>query len=708
MQVNNKNLFLILIIITAVLITVSGCNLDSTSAISGKILIGNGGGQIIQSKSVNEISIKEYLDREKETAPEPEFVADEIIVKYKPGVSSSLVAESITGSGFSTTRNIWNPRSGTVTLLKLDKSAKSLLLTEHVKDRTLREIERLNSLPTVKYAEPNYIYRGLFVPNDTDYPSQWHYPLIKLDKLWDDLTLGGNFDDLSALTVAVLDTGIGKDSGDNDHVELTGIFRDQYDFVSYASIWLDGNGPDNDATDPSDSNSGYHGTHVAGTIGAITNNSVGVAGVGGGDGSGVRIMPLRVLGKNGIGYSTDISQAILYAAGLSAELPDYYSTPPSQKADVINMSFGSYGSSSLIMDAVNDAYNEGVILVAAAGNESTRARVYPAAYNNVISVSAVSVGAQRAYYSNYGDTIDITAPGGDIRFDLDFDGQDDGVLSTIINGGADGYDYFQGTSMAAPHVSGAAAIVLKGLQDNPLIDPTPVNVKNILKTSAIDLGNQDFYGAGLLNVYAAAYAAWSQTQGPDLQPFPKTIRLEAAESTGIFTLKNIGDGTPITVNNIVVKNESTAGFVTGITPASGDADATGMTVQISLDTDGKMTGETHFALLEITYDGTSKEYVNVTYKYIGDVYVVVLDPDTDKIIALTVTNYEKGYDYTIKNLLSGRYKIGASTDRDDDGWIFEAEEAYGFYPEPGYETIINLSSGKHLIGVDFVLVDDQL
>jgi hypothetical protein len=269
--------------------------------------------------------------------------------------------------------------------------------------------------------------------------------------------------------------------------------------------------------------------------------------------------------------------------------------------------------------------------------------------------------------------------------------------------------------MATPHVAGAAAIVLKGLKVISDPDKSPAHIKNILKSSAIDLGKTEFYGAGLLNVYSAACSALDQAQGPDLQPFPKTVRLEGSDSTGSFILKNIGDGTSISIDSITVKNESTAGFVSVMPPTSGSTGIDGMTVQVSLNIDDKKTGETHFALIEITYGGTGKkEYANVSYKYIGNVYVVVLDPDflihpdSSDIIAMTTTDYNNGYDYSIDGLLAGKYIIGASTDRDDNGYIFESNEAYGFYPEPGYETIVNLSSGIHLIGVDFILADDQL
>ena len=223
------------------------------------------------------------------------------------------------------------------------------------------------------------------------------------------------------------------------------------------SISLDGDGIDSDPEDPGDEMEGrssFHGTHVTGTIGAATNNAIGVAGIA----RNCKIMPLRVLG-NGGGLASDIREAIKYAAGLrngSGKLP-------SKRADIINMSLGGSSRSDLDQQVINDARNAGVIIIAAAGNYASNAPMYPAAYNGVISVSAVGADKQLAPYSNYGNTIDIAAPGGNMSRDYDGDGHLDGVLST---GGNDAsgpiqmvYNFKQGTSMAAPHVAGVVALM---------------------------------------------------------------------------------------------------------------------------------------------------------------------------------------------------------------------------------------------------------
>jgi serine protease len=551
MQVNNKSLFLIFGI-TVILLFVFGCTTEPKSSISGKITIYADGNQSAKSTSQSSVSIETVPDKKSKVLPVPEFIPDEIIVKYKSGVDSLYTAKSTSGSGYITASSIKNSGNGTMELLRLDRTEKTLLSSDSVKDRTLKEIERLNNLSSVEYAEPNYIFKALFVPNDPYYSvdkRQWSLPLIKLDKVWGSLS---DLNDLSTVTVAVIDTGIARKNGTTDHQDLSSIFRDEYDFINDNNVSKDGEpGRDSDATDPPTANTGFHGTHVAGTIGALTNNSYGVAGVAGGDSSagnkGVWIMPLRVLGLDGVGYAYDIAQAILYAA----KLPNASGAlPAGNRADIINMSFGSTANSQSIMLAINAAYNEGVTLVAAAGNEGGSLPIYPAAYPNVISVAAVGAGAERAGYSNYGDKIDITAPGGDTNFDLNNDENLDGILSTTISiDNTDGYIYFEGTSMAAPHVTGAAAIIVAGLRVSGAT-VTPSEVKRILINNAIDMGFPEFYGSGLLNVYSAACEALSQTQGALLHPFPKTVRVGATDSTGTFTLKNIGDGGSITIDNI--------------------------------------------------------------------------------------------------------------------------------------------------------------
>jgi serine protease len=249
------------------------------------------------------------------------------------------------------------------------------------------------------------------VVNDPDYTKQWNFRQINLEGAWKRGATG------QGVTVAVIDTGISKGT---DLAKTA--FVPGYDFVNDRDSAIDDNG---------------HGTHVAGTIAQSTNNGYGVAGVA----YGAKLMPLKVLSRGGSGTVADIAEAIRFAADKGAQ--------------VINMSLGGGGDSKLMREAIEYAHRKGVVIIAAAGNESRSQASYPAFYPHVIAVSATGSDQQKADYSNYGEGIDIAAPGGaSSRNPLD------GILQETINPRAIAEFLFrplQGTSMAAPHVAGVAA-----------------------------------------------------------------------------------------------------------------------------------------------------------------------------------------------------------------------------------------------------------
>jgi subtilisin family serine protease len=262
--------------------------------------------------------------------------------------------------------------------------------------------------------------------------------------------------------IAVIDTGV-----DYNHEDLDdGRVRTDID-QDYV----------NDDDDAMDDHS--HGTHVAGTIAGETNNGVGVAGVM----WEAQILPLKVLSSRGRGSSDDVAAAIRYAAD--------------QDADAINMSLGSPNCSQTIADAINYAYDKDVVIVAASGNNGGSIG-YPAKHAPVIAVGATDHNDHKAYFSNYGDELDVVAPGVSI-------------FSTVPN---NGYDAFSGTSMASPHVAGVVGLLLS---QRP--DLSNGQVREILRQSADDLGQGGFdtyYGYGRVNAHQAL-----QAETPDEPPAPE-------------------------------------------------------------------------------------------------------------------------------------------------------------------------------------------
>ncbi len=319
-------------------------------------------------------------------------------------------------------------------------------------DRSLlKTLSRSPLKQYLEYIEPNYIYQALETPNDPEYSKQWNLRSINVESAWEDSKGEG-------VTVAVIDTGVSR-VPDLQKTE----FVEGYDFVNDRGSAIDDNG---------------HGTHVAGTIAQSTNNNYGVAGIA----YQSKIMPLKVLSASGSGTVADIAEAIRFATD--------------HGADVINMSLGGGGESQLIQEAINYAHSKGVVLIAAAGNSNLNSASYPARYPRVIGVSALDAAGLKAPYSNYGAGIDLSAPGGS---------ETGKILQETINPstGEAVFLSLQGTSMAAPHVAGVAALVkASGITE-------PDEILKILKQSARKIKEDPFnhFGAGQLDASVAVKSA---------------------------------------------------------------------------------------------------------------------------------------------------------------------------------------------------------
>jgi thermitase len=317
-------------------------------------------------------------------------------------------------------------------------------------------VQYFDDKKNVKYAEPNYIYLQNQQPNDRLYEEyQWNLPLIKTEAGWN-ISQGNQ-----NIQTAVIDTGV-----DLDHPDLAGRLTEGYNVLA-------------DNNRPEDKNG--HGTHVAGIIASKTNNREGIAGITWYS----QIMPIKVMGAEGSGTAFDVAKGIRWATD--------------HGADIINMSLGNYQSSKVLREAAKYAFENDVVLIAASGNENTDRRSYPAALPEVLSVAAVNQNAERASFSNFGNYIDVAAPGVQIA-------------STYKNGK---YAALSGTSMAAPHVSALAGLIRS-------LDPNLSNkeVTEMIKETSDDLGQSGidpYYGTGLINIEKALQTNSQEQQ----QPFSK-------------------------------------------------------------------------------------------------------------------------------------------------------------------------------------------
>jgi serine protease len=403
-------------------------------------------------------------------ANRPKWVPNEIIVKFKKHLSEEQIS--------------WvNRRHGTSVLYTSPFAGFKRIKVPPTKTPE-QVVELYNREPDVEYAELNYYaYAHFEAPNDPYYYYQWNfndtYAGINIEPAWDITTGDPN------VIIAVVDTGVAYETF-GGRFELAPDLANTNFVPGYNAVKGGEHANDDDG----------HGTHVTGTIAQSTNNGLGVAGIA----FNCSIMPVKVLANRGqvsSGSHADIASGIYFAAD--------------NGANVINMSLGGPSGSNTLRDAIEYAYNQGVTIVCSAGNDGPGAPAsYPAAYDDYcIAVAATRFDKTRAYYSTTGSYVDLTAPGGQIYIegttqilDQNGDGYADGILQETFDRNPKdwGYWFYQGTSMAAPHVSGVAALLISTGVTHPDA------VREALEATAEDLGTpgKDVeYGWGFIDAYAA-------------------------------------------------------------------------------------------------------------------------------------------------------------------------------------------------------------
>ena len=416
----------------------------------------------------SEVASRIQLDYNQE-----EIYADQIIVDFTADFDFSTTQEFAERNGLHVLRLY--PAIGEAVFKTLGPDLDSVMF-------------RVAQDPSVTFVSPNGFFRMSYTPNDPQWTNQWGPKKIQAQDAWN-LTKGN-----SSVIVAILDTGV-----DYAHEDLSGnMWKNPSEDGGTPGVDDDGNGyiddlygwnffndtkyvMDNNDRDTNDNPVPiYHGTHVSGIVAAVMNNSKGIAGL-----AQVKIMAVKVLARNGTGDWSWLSSGIKYAY--------------ENGADIISMSLGGSWAPNSVKTQAQNAWDNGTLLVGASGNDGTNGVHYPAIYDSVIAVGATNSADSRAGFSNYGNELELTAPG---------------VTILSCRRTTPYYQYMQGTSQATPHVSGVAALMFSRYPSY-----TNMQARLILNNTSVDLGDAGwdmYYGAGRVNAYAALLSQNNDDQAQEI------------------------------------------------------------------------------------------------------------------------------------------------------------------------------------------------
>ncbi len=555
-----------------------------------------------------------------------DYVPGEIVVKFKDAVDPAVIDQLNSRHRAS---EVYRSLRGRFRRLKIANRMTVEQMIEIYKDD-----------PSVEYVEANCIRYAFEVPNDPYYIFQWNldnavYGGIGMEQAWD-ITAGD-----PNVIIAVIDTGVAYEDYKRSRRRRDPQYYRAPDFEN--TVFVPGHDFVNRDDHPNDDEG--HGTHVAGILAQSTNNASGAAGIA----HKCSIMPIKVLDEQGMGTDADVADGIMFAADNGAH--------------VINMSLGGPGISRTLENACRYAHEKGIVIVCAAGNSGASPIQYPAGFDNYcIAVGAVRYDFQRTYYSSYGQSLDLVAPGGDNTVDQNGDGYNDSIVQQTFYGSYDnwGYHGYIGTSMAAPHVSAVAALLIANGNAT-----TTAEVRAALEETARDVGPAGWdveYGWGVVDAPVAL--SWTCDGTLDTQsPAIESVTGDTVGTTGESVRIEATVTDDLGVANVVVRYVPVAGIEMSLPMAAGAANTWTANLTAASDEVGIIT---YYILARDRSGKTSREPENSAYQ------IQVYDNDPPVVVAGETIEVQTG--------VAAAFDGAASTDNiaiTSYSWDFDPSDGIG-------------------------------